>query len=107
MNVTDIHGKTIIKFSTGLSTIQKRKSSQKKKLASLAKFILAKIHIFVKNNFDSIKIIIKGEGHKSFSFLKEFLRNKRKLYQRPEILYFENRLPIVHNGCRPPSKRRL
>ena len=60
-------------------------------------------NFFVKNNFDAIKIIIKGRGHKSFSFLKEL--KKKKLQSK--IIYFENKLPLVHNGCRPPKKRRL
>jgi ribosomal protein S11 len=101
MNVTDVKGHTIIKFSSGL--VQKNAKQNKKKLFSLVKFILNKISIFVKNNFDAIKIIIKGRGHKSFSFLKEL--KKKKLQSK--IIYFENKLPLVHNGCRPPKKRRL
>ena len=77
------------------------KSNQTKKSFSLVKFILNKISIFSKNNFDGIRIIIKGDGYKSFSFLRELKRKKVK------ITYFENKLPIVHNGCRLPKKRRI
>ena len=103
MNVTDVKGHTIIKFSSGLVQKNAKQNGTKKKLFSLVKFILNKVSVFVKNNFDAIKIIIKGRGHKSFSFLKEF--KKKKL--QSQIIYFENKLPLVHNGCRPPKKRRL
>ena len=97
INVTDLLGKTILKFSSGL--VQKKKN--KRKLHSVVKFILNKISSFVRNNFDAIKIIIKGRGTKAFSYLKELKKKNLK------IILFKNYLPFVHNGCRPPKKRRI
>ncbi len=97
VNLTNLKGQTIIKFTSGL--IQKKKN--KSKLRSIIKWIIEKLSFPVKNNFDCIKIIIKGHSVKSFSYLKELKRKKLK------IIYFESRIPIIHNGCRPPKKRRI
>ena len=97
VNVTDIKGQTIIKFSSGL--IQKNKS--KKQLPSIIKWIFEKLSYFVKNNFNHVKLIIKAPRTKSFFYLREL---KRK---RLPIIYFENRIPLAHNGCRSPKKRRI
>ena len=43
------------------------------------KFILNKISIFVKNNFDVIRLIVKGKGHKAFSYLKELKKKIQDL----------------------------
>ena len=75
INITDLLGKTILKFSSGL--VQKKKN--KRKLHSVVKFILNKISFFIKNNFEAIKIIIKGRGTKAFSYLKELKKKNVKI----------------------------
>lgn len=99
VNLTNLKGQTIVKFSAGL--IQKRKT--KKELHSIVKFIIDKISFFINANFDCVKLIIKTDGSakKAISFFKLFKQKKIK------IVYFKAQLPIVHNGCRAPKKRRL
>lgn len=97
VNLTNLKGQTIIKFTSGL--IQKKKS--KSKLRSIIKWIIEKSSFSVKNNFDRAKVIIKGHSGKSSSYSKESKRKKLK------IIYPESRIPVVHNGCRPPKKRRV
>jgi ribosomal protein S11 len=60
-----------------------------------------KISFFAKANFNGVKIIIKGHTNKSFFYLKEIKRKKLKL------ISYKHTIPIVHNGCRPPKKRRI
>jgi ribosomal protein S11 len=99
VNLTNLRGQTILKFTAGL--IQKRKT--KKELRSIVKFIIDKISFFIKANFDCAKIIIKSDGSakKALSLFKHFKRKKLK------IVYFKAHLPIAHNGCRAPKKRRI
>jgi ribosomal protein S11 len=99
VNLTNLKGQTILKFTAGL--IQKRKT--KKELRSIVKFIIDKISFFIKANFDCAKIIIKSDGSakKALSLFKHFKRKKLK------IVYFKAHLPIAHNGCRAPKKRRI
>jgi ribosomal protein S11 len=99
VNLTNLKGQTILKFTAGL--IQKRKT--KKELRSIVKFIIDKISFFIKANFDCVKIFIKSDGSakKAMSLFKYFRRKKLK------IVYFNAQLPIVHNGCRAPKKRRI
>ncbi len=96
-NITNLKGQTIIKFSSGL--IQKKKN--KKQLRLAAKWIISKIGVFVKNNFFCVKVIVKGHGLRPFSYFKELKRKNLK------IVSFKSRIPVVHNGCRPPKKRRI
>lgn len=112
MNVHDIKGKTIIKFSSGLV----QKNSNKKNLFSIAKFLLNKVRVFIKNNFYTVRIIIKGGGLKSLALIKQLQKQqKQQAHEKQKkekiwdskIIYFENKLPLVHNGCRLPKKRRL
>ena len=99
-NVANSKGQTIIKFSSGL--VRKDKNvSGKKQLRTMVKLIIEKISAFVKSNFDCAKIIINAPSTKSFSYFKEF---KRK---RVELIYFKSKIPVRHNGCRPPKKRRI
>lgn len=97
VNLTKTNGQTILKFTAGL--IQKKKN--KKQIRSLIKWIFEKISFFAKANFNCVKIIIKGHTNKSFSYLKEIKRKKLKLISYKHII------PIIHNGCRPPKKRRI
>lgn len=97
INLTDLKGHTIIKFSSGI--IQKNNS--KKQLTWILKWIFEKLSYFVKNNFNFVKLIIKAPRTKSFFYLREL---KRK---RLPIISFQIRVPISHNGCRPPKKRRV
>jgi ribosomal protein S11 len=99
VNLTKINGETIIKFTAGL--IQKKKN--KKQLASLTKWIFEKITFFAKVNFSCVKIIIKGytNTYINFSYLKEIKRKQLK------ILTYQYHIPVLHNGCKPPKKRRI
>lgn len=99
VNLTSLKGRTILKFSAGL--IQKRKT--KKELRSIVKFIIDKISFFIKANFDCVKIYIKSDGSakKALSLFKYFKRKRLK------IVYFKAQIPIAHNGCRAPKKRRI
>lgn len=97
INVTKLNGQTIVKYTTGL--IQKRKN--KKQIRSIVKWIIEKIAIFIKKNYNCIKIKIKGHTNKAISYLKEIKRKKIR------IMTYENNTQIVHNGCRPPKKRRI
>ncbi len=97
VNLTKTTGETIIKFTAGL--IQKKKN--KKQIRSLIKWIFEKVAFFAKVNFNSVKIIIKGYSNTPFSYLKEIKRKKLKLVSYKHII------PILHNGCRPPKKRRI
>lgn len=96
-NITKLNGQTIIKYTTGL--IQKKKN--KKQQRTTAKWIIEKIGIFMKKNFSCAKIKIKGHTNKTISLLKEIKKKKIK------ILSYENNIKNVHNGCRPPKKRRI
>lgn len=97
VNLTKTNGETIIKFTAGL--IQKKKN--KKQIRSLIKWIFEKIAFFAKVNFSCVKIIIKGHTNTPFSYLKEIKRKKLKL------ISYQHIIPILHNGCRPPKKRRI
>ena len=74
MNVHDIKGKTIIKFSSGLV----QKNSNKKNLFSIAKFLLNKVRVFIKNNFYTVRIIIKGGGLKSLALIKQLQKQQKQ-----------------------------
>lgn len=97
VNLTKTNGETILKFSAGL--IQKKKS--KKQLRSLIKWIFEKLAFFAKANFDYVKVIIKGHTNTPFSYLKEIKRKQLKL------IAYQHIIPVIHNGCRPPKKRRI
>ena len=98
MNITpNATGNTLLKFSSGFVL----KTKNKKKLNNVVKFLFSKVSVFVKNNFNYLRISIKGSGIKAFSYLKALKKKKLK------ILSYENYVPLVHNGCRPPKKRRL
>lgn len=97
INITKLNGQTIVKYSTGL--IQKKKN--KKQLRTSAKWIIEKIAIFMRRNFNCVKIKIKGQTNKTITYLKEMKRKKIK------IITYENNIQNVHNGCRPPKKRRI
>lgn len=98
VNLTKTNGQTIIKFTAGL--VQKKKN--KKQLKTFITWIFEKISFFAKVNFDYVKIIIKGHTNKPFTlYLKEIKRKKFKLVSYQHII------PVIHNGCRPPKKRRL
>lgn len=97
VNITEMNGKTIIKYTTGL--IQKKKN--KKQIRSIVKWIIEKIAIFIKKNFNCIKIRIKGHTNKAISYLKEIKKKKIK------IIAYENNIKNIHNGCRQPKKRRI
>ena len=98
VNVTNLKGQTLIKFSFGLLGGRKGPKLVKR---TIVKFIMERISFFVKNNFDCVKITVKGHTSKSFSYFKEFKRRKLT------IVSFRTRIPVLHNGCRPPSKRRV
>ncbi len=95
VNLTKTNGETIIKFTAGL--IQKKKN--KKQLRSLIKWIFEKITFFIQNNFNYVKIIIKGYNKTKPSYLKEIKRKKLK------IISFQHIIPIIHNGRRLPKQR--
>jgi ribosomal protein S11 len=97
VNLTKINGETIIKFSAGL--IQKKKN--KKLLNSLIKWIFEKVTFFAKVNFTCVKIIIKGNNNINFAYLKDVKRKQLK------VISYQYHIPILHNGCRPPKKRRI
>lgn len=97
VNITKMNGQTIIRYTTGL--IQKRKN--KKQIRSIVKWIIERTATFIKKNFNCIRIKIKGHTNKSISYLKEI--RKRKI----RIISYENNIQNVHNGCRPPKKRRM
>jgi ribosomal protein S11 len=104
VNVTNFKGQTIIKFSSGL--IQKSGSKKQIKSNAVAKWIIEKLDFFLRNNFDCVKLIIKG--HKSImAYLKEFKRKKLLTKWATRIVDFQAIIPLVHNGCRPPKKRRI
>ena len=103
VNVTNLKGQTIIKFSSGLFRGQKRKS--KKQLRSVVRFMIEKVSFFVKSNFDRVRIVTKGDSSKSLSYLKQFIRSARR--RRIPIVRLQSRIPLVHNGCRPPKRRRI
>ena len=62
-----------------------------------------KIAFFIKANFDCVKIYIKSDGSfkKALSLFKYFKRKNLT------IVYFKTIVPIVHNGCRAPKRRRI
>lgn len=97
INVTNIYGKTIIKLSAG--NVQKKKN--KKALFSITKILLSRTANFVRRNFHKVNLIVKGNPYKSLMFLKRI--NAKRI----KIKTYENLIPLVHNGCRPPKKRRL
>ena len=103
VNVTNLKGqRSVIKFSSGL--IQKKKS--KKLLKTTAQWMIEKVLLVVKNNFfDCVKMVIKGQNSKSLSYLREFARGAKR--KKIKIISFQNFVPIAHNGCRPPKKRRI
>lgn len=100
-NVTNLKGQTITKFSSGL--IQKRKN--KKRLKSVVRLISEKVSFFVKSNFQCARVTIKGRAPRPISYLKQFLRSARR--RQIPIVRLHSRIPIVHNGCRPPKRRRI
>jgi ribosomal protein S11 len=118
VNVTNTEGQTIIKFTAGSirgshaqgkagriqgSTLPPRPAKTKKQPRTAARWIIEKISYFIRNNFDCVKIIVKGYTPKSLLYLRELKRQRKKL----TIVYFQNRAPIIHNGCRPPRRRRV
>nr|BBH42911.1 30S ribosomal protein S11 [Marophrys sp. SRT127] len=129
VNVTNTEGQTIIKFTAGsirggtnsapmgkanrassnsLPFLSRRVNTQtsrkgKKQPRTAARWIIEKISYFIRNNFDCVKIIVKGYTPKSLPYLRELKRQGKKL----TVVYFQNRVPIPHNGCRPPRKRRI
>lgn len=109
VNVTNLKGQTLIKYSSGIIQGQKKKNKKQIKSNKVAKWIIEKISYFIRNNFNCYKVVIKGHTstRRSLSYLKQLKRhdlfNKRKV----NIVDFKNKIPIVHNGCRPPKKRRI
>jgi ribosomal protein S11 len=103
VNVTNLKGQvSVIKFSSGL--IQKKKS--KKTSQTAAKWMIEKVLLVVKNNlFDCVKMVIKGHTSKSVAYLRDFARGAKR--KKIKIISFQNFVPIAHNGCRPPKKRRI
>jgi len=94
VNVTNLKGQTIIKFisSSGKRTLARGRLHYRLAAA-------------LGGNFDYIKIFIASTKAKSCLHLKAFLKKKRLF--RPKVVYLKSRSPVVHNGCRPPSVRRV
>ena len=74
--------------------------------------MIEKIGTFIRNNFDCFKIIIKGHtsSRRSLSYLKELSKQRSFGSQNKKtkgLISFKHYVPVVHNGCRPPKKRRI
>jgi len=81
-------------------SIQKRKT--KRELRNMLHFMLENTSFFVKANFDSMRIVVKGSTLKRTLGIFKHLRSKST-----PIMGFKVRVPVLHNGCRPPKKRRI
>jgi hypothetical protein len=73
----------------------------KKRSRAAIQWIIDKTSAFVKTNFDCTKIIINAESVRSAIYLKEYKRKKL------DIVYFQGKVPAIHNGCRLPKKRKI
>ena len=98
INITNLRGKTIYKMSAG--SIEKRKV--KKELRKMLSFMLESVSVFVKANFDSVHILVKGKSLKSIFPVFNTLR-----YKETPITRLKVSSGVLHNGCRPPKKRRV
>lgn len=98
INITNLRGKTIYKMSAGC--IEKRKV--KKELRKMLNFMLESVSVFVKANFDSVHILVKGKSLKSIFPVFNTLR-----YKETPITRLKVSSGVLHNGCRPPKKRRV
>lgn len=99
VNVTNLKGQTIIKYSSGI--ISTKGNKNKKRSRAAIQWIIDKTSAFVKANFDCTKIIINAESVRSATYLKEYKRKKL------DIVYFQSKIPTIHNGCRLPKKRKI
>jgi ribosomal protein S11 len=64
--------------------------------------MLENTSFFVKANFDSMRIVVKGSTLKRSLGIFKHLR-----YKPTPIMGFKICVPVLHNGCRPPKKRRI
>ena len=85
-------------MSTGF--IEKRKV--KKELRKMLNFMLGSTSYFVQANFDSMHIFVKGSSLKSVLPIYNTLR-----FKETPITGLKVCSPVLHNGCRPPKKRRI
>jgi ribosomal protein S11 len=114
VNLTNTEGQTILKFTAGSIRgsfgPQGNRSGKKSKKQprTAARWIIEKISYFIRNNFDCVKIIVKacGDAAPSSTSLSPYL-SELKRRKKLSIVYFQNRVPIVHNGCRVPRRRRV
>ena len=103
VNLTNTKGQTTIKSPCG--TARLRVTKKKKPLRSAAKRIAGKSIPLAKSNPYRAKLAMRGipSGRKSLSKDLRVSASRTKL----NVVSFQSRIPLIHNGCRPPKKRRI
>jgi small subunit ribosomal protein S11 len=98
VTITDTVGNTICWASAGTSNFKgARKKTSFAAQATTRNAILKAMEMGMKE----IEVVLKGRGNGRETSIRAL-----KLAGLT-ILSIEDRTPIVHNGCRPPKKRRL
>ena len=98
VTITDVLGNTLCWASSGTSGFKGARKNTPFAAQSAARNVANKA---IELGMEKIEVVIKGRGsgrETSIRALKSAGLN---------ILSIEDRTPIVHNGCRPPKKRRL
>jgi hypothetical protein len=104
VNVTNLKGQTVVKFTTALGRTAFATGRQQPK-RSVIRWIIDRVGSAIGGHYDYTKVIVQARSSESLLYLKESLR--KYWHRRPKIIYYKGHIPIAHNGCRPPKKRRV
>lgn len=112
VNVTDLDGRTRIKYSTGLfeGKIGKVKKT-KKTINKFVQVILSWACLFIHKHFKRVRIFIKTDKTNASTYLRHLNRDLSFLgllgSNDKKIVTLQVNIPTPHNGCRAPKKRRI
>lgn len=107
VNVTNLKGQTIVKFTThmGSSSSWAPSKARPQPKRSVIRWIIDRVGSAIGGHYDYTKVIVQTRSSETLLYLKESLR--KYWHKRPKIIYYKGLIPIAHNGCRPPKKRRV
>ena len=72
---------------------------------SVIRGIIERVGSAIGGHYDYTKVVVQARSIEMILYLKESLR--KYWHKKPKIIYYAGRVPIAHNGCRPPKKRRI
>ena len=105
VNVTSLKGQTVVRFTTHMGSSWASSKARPQPKRSVIRWIIDRVGSAIGGHHDYTKVIVQTRSSEMLLYLKESLR--KYWHKRPKIIYYKGLIPIAHNGCRPPKKRRV